>query len=122
MNRPVLCCAGLIAVFSCTQASSESVTRSPVSGIRPLLIHAIEQGTAHGLLTGPSARYVRDRFSATTPIEIDVRALHELPQAGCRRLEVTTRQRDVLQNGRRSDPVLYYQLNYCRDGRFPEQR
>ena len=39
---------------------------------------------------------------------------------GCGRLEVTTRQRDVLENGTRHDEVLTYQLSFCSDGRFPE--
>ena len=90
--------------------------------MKPLLVLAAERGSAHGVLTGPGADYVRRRFDATAPIEIDVRALHALPQAGCARLEVTTRQRDVLEQGKRSDQALTYQLNFCRDGRAPEPR
>ena len=62
----------------------------------PLLALAAERA-AHGVLTGPGADYMRRRFDATTPIEIDVATLHALPQPGCARLEVTTRQRDVLE-------------------------
>jgi hypothetical protein len=51
-----------------------------------------------------------------------VRALHALPQPGCSRLEVTTRQKDVLENGKRSDKELTYQVSYCHDGRFPEKK
>ncbi len=48
--------------------------------------------------------------------------LRALPQIGCGRLEVTTRQRAVLVNGNRADQELAYQLNFCADGRFPEER
>ena len=56
------------------------------------------------------------------PVEIDVRRLRALPQAGCSRLEVTTRQRAVLVDGQRRDQQLVYQLSFCADGRFPEER
>jgi hypothetical protein len=62
------------------------------------------------------------RFDATAPIEIDVATLHALPQPGCARLEVTTRQRDVLEQGKRADQELRWQVSFCRDGSFPEKR
>ena len=94
----------------------------PVSGIKPLLALAAERGAAHGVLTGPGADYMRRRFDATAPIEIDVATLHALPQPGCARLEVTTRQRDVLEQGKRTDQELRWQVSFCRDGSFPEKR
>jgi hypothetical protein len=94
----------------------------PVSEIKPLLIRAIERGSAHGVLVGEAATYLRQKFDSSTPIEIDVRSLHALPQPGCSRLEVTTRQKDVLEKTKRDDKELVYQLSYCRDGRFPDKR
>ena len=102
---------------------------SPIEGIgpddlkiKPLLMRAAEQGVAYGVLGGTGAAYVQRRFDATSPIEIDVRRLRALPQAGCGRLEVTTRQRAVLVAGQRQDQELVYQLSYCVDRRFPEER
>jgi hypothetical protein len=66
--------------------------------------------------------YVRQKFESTAPIEIDVRTLYALPQTGCSRLEVTTRQKDVLEKAQRGDKELVYQVSYCRDARFPEKR
>ena len=74
------------------------------------------------LLTGPGADYMRRRFDATTPIEIDVAILHALPQPGCARLEVTTRQREVLEQGKRGDQELRWEISFCRDGSFTEKR
>jgi hypothetical protein len=96
--------------------------RTPVTEIKPLLMRAAAQGTAHGVLTGVGAAYLQRRFDATSPVEIDVRRLHALPQPGCSRLEVTTRQRAVLVKGQRDSRELVYQLNYCADGGFPEER
>ena len=103
-------------------AWAQPSARMQVTAIKPLLIRAIEQGSAHGVLVGESAAYVRQKFDASAPIEIDVRALHALPQPGCSRLEVTTRQKDVLEKTNRGDKELVYQVSYCRDGRFPDQR
>lgn len=101
--------------------SATATERIAVTEIRPLLRLAAERGEAHGVLSGPGADYVRRRFDAATPIEIDVRRLHPLPQAGCGRLEVTTHQRGVLENGTRHDQELVYQISFCSDGRFPER-
>ena len=99
-----------------------AVEQIAVTEIKPLLILAAERGEAHGILGGAGADYVRRRFDTTTPIEIDVRRLHRLPQPGCGRLEVTTHQRDVMESGSRHDQTLTYQVSFCSDGQFPEKR
>lgn len=96
--------------------------RVPVPDIKPLLKGAIEHGAARGVIVGEAAAYVRQRFDTAAPIEVDVKRLHALPQPGCNRLEVTTRQLAVSENGKRGDKELVYQLSYCRDGTFPEKR
>lgn len=100
---------------------AEPDERTPVTEIKPLLIVAAERGEAHGVLGGPGADYVQRRFDTATPIEIDVRRLHELPQAGCGRLEVTTRQRAVLESASRRDQILTYQVSFCSNGQFPDK-
>ena len=102
--------------------SANPSARIQVSDIKPLLIRAIDQGSAQGVLVGEAATYVRQKFESTAPIEIDVRTLYALPQPGCSRLEVTTRQKDVLEKAKRGDKELVYQVSYCRDARFPEKR
>ena len=114
---------GTIASLTLAQdASANPSTRIQVSDIKPLLIRAIDQGSAQGVLVGEAAAYVRQKFESPAPIEIDVRTLYALPQPGCSRLEVTTRQKDVLEKAKRGDKELVYQVSYCRDGRFPEKR
>ena len=114
--------AVLLGALLSMPSQAQPTLRIPVSEIKPLLALAAERGAAHGVLTGPGADYVRRRFAATTPIEIDVSTLHALPQPGCARLEVTTRQRDVLEQGKRTDQELRWQVSFCRDGSFPEKR
>lgn len=112
----------LLGALIAMPSQAQTTQRTPVSEIKPLLALAAERGAAHGVLTGPGADYMRRRFDATTPIEIDVATLHALPQPGCARLEVTTRQRDVLEQGQRGDQELRWEISFCRDGSFPEKR
>lgn len=114
--------AVLLGALLATPVCAQQTERIPVTEIKPLLALAAEHGAAHGVLTGPGAEYVHRRFDASTPIEIDVSTLHPLPQPGCARLEVSTRQRDVLDQGKRSDQELRWQLSFCRDGSFPGER
>lgn len=123
MNRsPLFLSVTLASLLLTHSALAQPLDRIQVSDIKPLLIRAIEQGTAHGVLVGEAATYLRQKFDSSNPIEIDVRSLHALPQPGCSRLEVTTRQKDVLEKTKRDDKELVYQLSYCRDGRFPDKR
>ena len=112
----------LVAALLAVPVLAQTPQRIPVSEIKPLLVLAAERGIAYGVLTGPGADYMRRRFDATEPIEIDVQTLRALPRPGCARLEVTTRQRDVLELGKRSDQELRWQISFCRDGSFAEKR
>ena len=112
-----------VGCFTMLSASpAAAVERITVTEIKPLLMLAAERGEAHGTLSGTGAAYMQRRFETTSPIKVDVRRLRTLPQAGCGRLEVTTHQRAALVNGYRQDQELIYQLNFCADGRFPQER
>jgi hypothetical protein len=124
-NLPALALAAALPLALCTAHAagpSETSPRQAVTDLKLLLARAAAEGSAHGTLTGPSAQAIARRFQTDTPIEIDVRRIERLPQPGCGRLEVTTRQRDVNQSGKRGDQEMVYQISYCADGRFPEER
>jgi hypothetical protein len=110
----------LIATMLAQNIAAQS--RIQVSELKPLLIRALENGSAQGVLVGIGANYMRQRFDTNLPIEVDVRVLNALPEAGCSRLEVTTRQKNVLENSRRSNKDLTYQISYCRDGRLAHSK
>ena len=113
------------SVVLCTAQAAdpaESIPRQTVTDLKPLLARAAAEGSARGTLTGPGAQAIARRFQTDTPIEIDVRRIQRLPQPGCGRLEVTTRQRDVNQAGKRGNQEMVYQISYCADSRFPEER
>lgn len=123
MSRSTIVLLGALTSLALAQSvAAQPLARIQVTEIKPLLIRAIEQGSAHGVLVGNAASYVRQKFNSSAPIEVDVRSLHTLPQPGCSRLEVTTRQKDVLEKTKRGDKELVYQVSYCRDGRFADKR
>lgn len=116
-----------------------AVDRVEVSSVRPLFIAAIENGESHGVLTGESAQFMTNMFKTREPMEVDVKAVRDLPESGCKRLEVTTTQRGVYpderglklmteeerratRNGTVAQDIKFiYQISYCRGGRFPKQ-
>ena len=82
----------ILATTTAAQSLAQDGDRMPVRDLKPLLKAAIEYGVARGVIVGDAAAYVRQRFDTSAPIEVDVKSLHALPQSGCRRLELTTRQ------------------------------
>ena len=122
--KSILPCVLFVVVLTGSGGLSlaQSGDRIVVQDIKPLLKGAIEHGAARGVIVGEPATYIRQHFDTLAPIEVDVRSLHPLPQPGCHRLEVTTRQQAVLENGKREDKELVYQVSYCRDGTFPAKR
>jgi hypothetical protein len=121
MNRATIFLVTTFASYVFAQGTwAQPLARMQVTAIKPLLTRALQQGSAHGVLVGESATYMRQQFESEAAIEIDVQALHALPEPGCARLEVTTRQKDVREKAKRDDKELVYQMSYCRDGRFPD--
>jgi hypothetical protein len=115
-----------IALLALTASNLDAVDRQAVTTVRPLLVTAIDQGEAHGVLVGQAAQTIAQAFKSTAPIEIDVKTVQALGEPGCKRLAVTTSQDGVLdfnreqretQSGRKA---FTYQFNYCRDGRTPQ--
>jgi len=118
----VLPLAMALATIICNAHAAEPAERTAVTELKPLLARAAAEGRAHGVLTGPGAQAIARRFQTDAAIEIDVRRQQPLPQAGCARLEVSTRQRSVKQSPEPSEQQLVYQISFCADGRFPGER
>ncbi len=128
-----------VMVVAAIPAQALAVDRVDVSSVRPLFIAAIENGESHGILTGQNAQFMANTFKTREPMEVDVKVVRDLPEAGCKRLEVTTTQRGVYpderglqlmsdeerratRNGTVAQDIKFvYQISYCRGGRFPKQ-
>ena len=115
-----------IALLALTASTADAADRHAVTTVKPLLVKAIDQGEAHGVLVGQAAQYVAQTFKSTAPIEIDVKTVQELGEPGCKRLAVSTSQDGVVdfnREKRETRPArnsFTYEFNYCRDGRTPQ--
>jgi hypothetical protein len=112
----------LSALTSLHAADAAAIDRQKVSDVRPLLLAALDNGEAHGVLIGEAAHWMAQVFKTSAPIEIDVRTVRTLRQPGCKRLAVTTAQEDVRDFNRKERAVaperkaFTWMINYCRDG------
>ena len=117
-----------ITLLALTALNVGAADRQAVTTVKPLLVTAIDQGEAHGVLVGQTAQYIAQTFKSVAPIEIDVTTVQPLGEPGCKRLAVTTSQDGVVDfNRERQDTkparmAFTYQLNYCRDGRMPQAK
>ena len=118
-------CFTAIALLVLT-SSVDAFERQPVTTVKPLLVIAIDQGEAHGVLVGSTTQYIAQTFKSSAPIEIDVKTVRALGETGCARLAVITSQDAVVdfnREKRETRPArnsFTYQFNYCRDGRTPQ--
>ena len=128
-----------ITLLALTASNVDAVDRQAVTTVKPLLVTAIDQGEAHGVLVGQAAQYIAQTlrqaaqyiaqtFKSTAPIEIDVKTVQALGEPGCKRLAVTTSQDGVVDFNREKRDTkparmaFTYQFNYCRDGRMPQTK
>ena len=117
-----------IALLALTISNVGAVDRQGVTTVKPLLVTALDQGEAHGVLVGQAAQYIAQTFKSVAPIEIDVKTVQALEEPGCKRLAVTTAQDGVVDFNREKRDTkparmaFTYQLNYCRDGRMPQSK
>ena len=113
--------AALMVVLACQAQSAE---RQPVADARPLMISALKSsdGQAHGVLSGELAEAITQRFSATSPIFIDVTTEKRYREPGCARLKVSFWQEGVhlpnVPSPRRQ--TIDFGINYCLDGLPPK--
>ena len=115
---------GAIILIALGAFNANAAERQPVTTVKPLLLTAIDQDEAYGVLVGEAAQYIAQTFKSTAPIEIDVKTVRPLGEPGCKRLAVTTAQDRVLdfnreqREARPGRKAFTYELNYCRDGRM----
>ena len=116
----------LLPLLLASAMSSAAIAqqRVTVENAKALLIEAIDapDGQAHGMLTGPLADAITERFKATTPIYVDVSTERRYAQEGCRRLKVRFWQDGVQLPGQPAPrrQTIDFGINYCRDGLPPK--
>ena len=119
-----LCCG--LSLLLAASLGAEERPRAAVTEARPLLVEALHaaDGQARGVLIGPLAEAISQRFQSRAPILIDVVTERRLPQAGCARLKVSFWQDDVRlpDSNAASRQTLDLGIDYCLDGQPPPPR
>lgn len=104
-------------------ATPATPERTPVSELRPLLLAALASptGEAHGVLVGPRAATIAEKFSSVAPLDIDVATAKRYAQAGCARLTVLLSQEGVTLPGETAPArqSIALGVDVCRDGQPP---
>lgn len=121
--RTVLMTTAVWLVLATLTPRSLAQQRLPVVDVRTLLLaaHDVPDGAVAGVLTGPSAEAISQRFGTTSPIIVNVQALRTLSQSGCRRLGVRISQEGVQLPGASAPrlQVIEFGVDHCRDGLPP---
>jgi hypothetical protein len=111
------------AALALCLSGAHAQVRVEVPDVRSLLIGAIDaaDGRAQGILAGPVADAITQRFNGTTPIHLEVTTVRRYAQAGCSRLNVRAWQDGVLLTGAPTPQrqTIDIGINYCRDGLPP---
>lgn len=120
--RPQACNFAALVLFL-SEALAQAQVELP--DVRRLLVAAIDapDGRAEGILSGPAAEAITQRFKGTTPIHLEVSTVRRYAQAGCSRLNVHAWQDGVLLPGAPAPrrQTIDIGINYCRDGQPPKR-
>lgn len=111
------------AVGLCANESWAGSAQQEVKTIRPLLLEAVRRGTASGRLVNDGTVWAAKLMGTSAPVVIDVKRIGDLRDPGCKRLEVTTSQKQVVQRNEKTgeagppqDMSFRYELGFCEDG------
>lgn len=85
-----------------------------------LMVEAIRNGRASGVMGGDIAAKFKEQFKSRTPLLVEVWTLKKYRQPGCARLEVDYEKRDVPTPKGDTSVFLKTQINYCLDGTAPQ--
>ena len=120
LNRKEFVVIALVLSSGIAQAASSPTNRMPITSIRPLLQEAAQTGAAYGVMVGRQIDALSAMYKTKSPIEVDAIAIRDLPKPGCKRLKVSTIQRNTVNptNGKVGDSTYVYEVSYCADGTY----
>jgi hypothetical protein len=97
----------------------DSVSAGFYANPHDLMVEAIRNGRASGVMGGDIAAKFKAQFKSRAPLLVEVWTLKTYRQPGCARLEVDYEKRDVPTPKGDTSVFLKTQINYCLDGTAP---
>lgn len=112
-----------VGVAAALLFASLSAEARDVQSLQPLLLDAMRDGHAEGVLVGPIADTFARLFKTSAPLLFSVKTLGPITPT-CNRLEVTASQNGVWDRNSKQvldhpeSRLLVYQVSMCADGSY----
>lgn len=84
-----------------------------------MLVQAIRNGTADGVMTGATAELFKRQFKSDGQLLAHAKVIGKFSRADCKRIEVVYTKKEVITEKGPQDLKMNMQLNYCLDGKPP---
>lgn len=84
-----------------------------------MLVQAIRNGTAEGLMRGDTANLFQRQFNSDGPLLAHAQVIGQFARPDCKRLQVVYTKKEVMSEKGPQDLTMTMKLNYCIDGEPP---
>jgi hypothetical protein len=107
------------ALLLCATVAHANSAETVYTNQHDVLVAAIKNGSAQGVMGGQVAEKFTRQFSSTSPLLVNAKVISALAQADCKRLEIIFTKKDIDTPKGKTDAILKTQVNYCIDGSPP---
>lgn len=84
-----------------------------------MLIQAIRNGTADGVMAGETAELFKRQFKSDGQLLAHAEVIGQFSRADCKRIKVVYTKKEVITTKGPQDLKMNMELNYCIDGKPP---
>lgn len=84
-----------------------------------MLVQAIRNGTADGVMTGDTAELFKRQFKSDGQLLAHAEVIGQFSRADCKRIQVVYTKKEVITDKGPQDLKMNMKLNYCIDGKPP---
>lgn len=109
----------LTAALSLATFAGEIVAETIYSRQKDVLIDAIQNAQASGLMEGELSELFAAQFRSNGPLLVTAKVVQTFADPSCKRIELVYRKKDVHSASGLTDAVVKGRVNYCLDGRPP---
>lgn len=107
-------------ILAASTFARESTAQAIYTDAHSLLVDAIKNGSASGVMQGKIAELFARNFGGGGAVLVEATVIESFPQEGCKRLSVIYTKKNVITPQGRTDARLDTKINYCLDGRPPQ--
>jgi hypothetical protein len=84
-----------------------------------MLVQAIRNGSADGVMTGDTAELFKKQFKSDGQLLAHAEVIGQFNRADCKRIQVVYTKKEVITDKGPQDLKMNMKLNYCIDGKPP---